>query len=316
MQQIVARISPLYQNKPLRRLLQTVWIALIGFFVAVAIISQWDTIRKIEWNSERLSFIGPAIEATLCRRLSGGVLWMWIVRLFGKGQDISVRQSLRVYFISNLATYIPGTYWFIPGRMVMNNKHGVSALQTGASTLLEQLLIILSGAFVSLLAVNLVAEQLHFQVESFWWVLFIIVVGLIAIHPRSIHFMLNQMARVLKIEPVSLSLSYGTTLLLLAWALVIWLMGALTLLFLAKAFVPEIPLNQVGTFGAIFAISWLIGFFTPFAPSGIGVREGIMGLAFVAIGIPTAITVLLAALSRVLIIFEDVFWAAVSAVFL
>jgi uncharacterized membrane protein YbhN (UPF0104 family) len=101
-------------------------------------------------------------------------------------------------------------------------------------------------------------------------------------------------------------------LLLLLWAVVIWLLGALSLLFLAKAFAPGITVSQVGLFAAIFAISWLVGFFTPFAPGGLGVREGIMVLAFAALGIPVGITVILAALSRVLIIFEDLFWAPVG----
>jgi uncharacterized membrane protein YbhN (UPF0104 family) len=120
------------------------------------------------------------------------------------------------------------------------------------------------------------------------------------------------MARALKMPPVEISVSYGTLLLHLLWSIVIWVFGALSLLFLAKAFVPEIGLDQLGVFSAIYAVSWLIGFFTPFAPSGIGVREGVIGLAFTALGIPLGITVLLAALSRLLIIFEDVFWAVVG----
>ncbi len=312
MNQIRTRFLPLYQNKTYRRIFQFLWIALIGSFIVVAIVSQWDVIQQIEWTGERLTYLSLAIISTLLRRLAGGILWIWIVRLLTTHQSVAIRQSLKVYFIANLATYLPGTYWFIPGRMVMNSKHGVSALQTGVGTLLEQFLIILSGALVSLLGIELVAKQLNFQVQSFWWIFVIVIVGLIAIHPSNIQRILNVMARILKMNPVLLTLSYGTTLLLLFWAFVIWLMGAFTLLFLAKAFIPEIALSQVGIFGAIFAISWLIGFFTPFAPSGIGVREGVMGLAFIAVGIPVEITVLLAALSRFLIIFEDVFWALVG----
>jgi len=312
MNQILTRVSPFYHNKSLRRIFQIVWISVISLFILLAIGSHWDVISRIEWNSERLSLIGLAVAATLCRRLAGGFLWAWIVQLISKSKSITFRQSLKVYFVSNLATYIPGTYWFIPGRIVMNTKHGVNALQTGASTLLEQFLIILSGALFGLSAVNLIAEQLHFQVASFWWIVMVIIIGLIAIHPRSIQRIINLMARILKTEQVSIRLHYGTALLLLMWSCTIWTMSAFSLWFLTKAFIPEIPFTQVGIFGAIFAISWLIGFFTPFAPSGIGVREGVMGIAFVAIGIPLEITVLLAALSRVLIILEDVFWGPIG----
>jgi uncharacterized membrane protein YbhN (UPF0104 family) len=157
-----------------------------------------------------------------------------------------------------------------------------------------------------------VADILGVPVQSFLWVVLVIIVGLVAIHPWSIRRITDLMTRVLKMEPVTISLSYGMMLLQLLWPLVIWLLGSLSLLFLARAFLPDLGVNDLGVFSAIFAVSWLIGFFTPFAPSGLGVREGVMGLAFAGLGIPAGITVLLAALSRLLIIVEDVFWALIG----
>src|SRR5205085_8225551 len=130
-------------------------------------------------------------------------------------------------------------------------------------------LLILSGALLGLLGLELMAKLLNISVQSFWWIVLVIVAGLLAIHPRVLRFMTNIMARALKIEPVEINVSYAMLLLHLLWSLVIWLLGALSLLFLSKAFIPEIGLDQLGVFSAIFAVSWLIGFFTPFAPSGI-----------------------------------------------
>lgn len=313
MNQVLALVAPLYRRKSIRRALQIIWISVVVLFILATILSQWATIRDIQWTAERLGLIGLALVATLLRRLAGGLRWFWIVRLLGNtDQEVNLRQSLKVYFVANLATYIPGTYWFIPGRIVLNSKHGMTALQTGVSTLVEHFLLILSGALLGLLGLDLMADLLNLSVQSFWWILLVIVVGLAAIHPRSLNFVTNHMARILKLPPVKISVGYGTLLLHLIWSIVIWLLGALSLLFLAKAFLPEIGLDQLGIFSAIFAISWLIGFFTPFAPSGIGVREGVLGIAFTALNVPLGITVLLAALSRLLIIFEDVFWAAVG----
>jgi uncharacterized membrane protein YbhN (UPF0104 family) len=313
MNALLARVAPLYQNKSIRRALQLAWVGLVIVFIALALLSQWETIRAIEWTPERLGWIGLALVATLLRRLAGGLRWFWIVQLFGnQDQVISLRQCLRVYFVANIATYLPGTYWFIPGRIVMNSKQGMSALQTGVSTLLEHYLLILSGALLGLLGLELMADLLGLPVQSFWWVLLVIAAGMVAIHPRSLRLMTNLMARALRLPPVEINVRYATLALHLLWSVVIWMLGAASLLFLAKAFLPQIGLDQLGIFSAIFAVSWLIGFFTPFAPSGIGVREGVIGLAFTALGIPLSITVLLAALSRLLIIFEDVFWAIVG----
>lgn len=307
-----SNINRIWQQKSIRHALQITWIVVVVFFIAVAIAGNWEAVQSIQWTGERIGSIGLAVVATLLRRLAGGLRWVWIVRLLGRGGAMSVRQSLKVYFVANLATYLPGTYWFIPGRVVMNSKHGVSALQTAVSTLLEHFLLILSGALLGIFGLDLIAGLLGVPVNSLLWVLLVVVIGLAGIHPWSIRQMTNLMARALKMEPVTISLSYGMMVLQLLWSLVIWLLGSLSLLFLARAFLPEIGLEQLGVFSAIFSVSWLIGFFTPFAPSGLGVREGVLGLAFAGLGIPVGITILLATLSRLLIIFEDLFWAAVG----
>jgi uncharacterized membrane protein YbhN (UPF0104 family) len=309
---ITSNFNRLWQRKPVRLTLQIVWVGLIVFFIVYAILANRETITSIEWTPERLGFMGLAIIATLLRRLAGGLRWVWLVRLLGKGQTLTIRQGLKIYFVANLATYIPGTYWFVLGRVTMSQKHGISALQTGVSTLVEQFLLILSGALLGIFGLQLITDLLGVPVNSFLWIVLIILIGLIAIHPWSIRQITNLMARILKMQPVEINLSYTMMLVQLLWSIVIWLFGSLSLLFLAHAFIPTIGLGQLGVFSAIFSISWLVGFFTPFAPSGLGVREGVMVGAFTAMGISTGVTALLAVLSRVLIIFEDVFWAAFS----
>lgn len=309
---ITSNINHLWQRKPVRVTLQVIWIGLIAFFIGYAIFANREAITSIEWTPERLGLVGLAIVSTLLRRLTGGLRWVWLVRLLGKGQSLTIRQGLKIYFVANLATYIPGTYWFVLGRAAMSQKHGVSALQTGVSTLIEHFLLILSGALLGIFGLQLIAELLNISVNSMLWIILIVIIGLFAIHPWSIRQITNLMARVLKMQPVEVSLSYPMMLLQLLWSIVIWLFGSLSLLLLARAFMPTIGLEQLGVFSAIYSISWLIGFFTPFAPSGLGVREGVMVGSFAAMGLSSGITALLAVLSRLLIIFEDVFWAAFS----
>lgn len=109
---------------------------------------------------------------------------------------------------------------------------------------------------------------------------------------------------------------YGKMIVLLALAVVIWLLGAASLLFQAHAMTSAIPLtvHQVGIFGAIFAVSWLAGFFTPFAPNGLGVREGVMGASLVLLGVSVEMGIVIAALSRIIIVLEDVFWGGISLI--
>ncbi len=310
------QLARLWQRRTVRQVAKASWVVLIGVFITLVIAANWNEIRDIEWTPDRLGFLALAVIAALMRKGLAGVLWVLIVRVVGSGLAVPSRKSLRAFFVSNLAMYLPGTYWYIPGRIMMLREYGISAVQTGAGALLEQMMLVISGGMLSILGLDLVAEALGVSVESFFWVLLVVGVGLVAIHPRVLDRITNLMTRLLRREPIAITISYGQMLMLLLFALLIWLFGALSLLLLARVFVPELPITpfQVGIFGAVFAISWLVGFFTPIAPSGLGVREGVLGLSLSVLGISIELSILIAALSRLLIVLEDVFWGVVSLV--
>lgn len=317
MSSLFRRSKQLWRRKVFRRTVQFVWVFAVFAFITLAIATNWEALSRVSWTPAAIGLVFGALGASLLRRLAGGLRWAWVVNLFKvQGDPIPLRDSLRVYFITNLGTYLPGTYWFIPARMAMNSRHGMTAMQTGISTVFEHLLLVLSGALLGLLGLELVAKVLGVSVASFWWIAVVIVFGLMSIHPISMRFLMNLLAKVLRKPLGEYSVGYPTTFLHLLWSVLIWLLGSLALLLLAMVFVPTLTFMELPVFSAIFAVSWLIGFFTPFAPSGIGIREGVMGIAFGVMGIPVGAGVIIAMLSRLLIVAEDVFWAAFSVIFL
>lgn len=317
MNSLFQRLTRLWHQRAVRQTIQVLWVFGVFGFIGLAIATNWEAISRVAWNDTAVLLIVAALAASLLRRLAGGLRWAWVVNLFKtQGDPMPLRDSLRVYFITNLGTYLPGTYWFIPARMMMNSKHGMTAMQTGISTVFEQVLLVLSGALLGLLGLELVAEVLGVAVASFWWIAVVVVLGLVSIHPISLRFIMTLLARALRKPLGEYNLKYSTTLLHLVWSIVIWLLGSLALLLLAMVFVSTLTFMDLPVFSAIFAVSWLIGFFTPFAPSGIGIREGVMGLAFGVMGFPVGAGVVIAMLSRLLIVAEDLFWAGFSVVFL
>lgn len=295
------------------RVIQVIWLILILVFIVVALGKNWSVIRDYDWRQVQLASLLLALVTTVVRKFTGAVRWAWIIELLGnQEQNIPLRKSLRIFFISSLATYIPGTYWFIPGRIIMNSRFGVKSLQTGVSTVLEQFLIVASGGLVSILGLDLITSKLNLPGSSTLWLLIVIIGGLISIHPSVLQFVTRLIARVFKLESFTLTLSYRQALLLLIWSMVVWFVSGLSLLYLAQVFSPQITLTQTGVFTAIYAVSFLIGYFVPFAPGGLGVREAAMSIGLTAMGVPPALVIIVAALSRLLIVFEDLFWAGVS----
>ncbi|WP_028580524.1 lysylphosphatidylglycerol synthase domain-containing protein [Desulfogranum japonicum] len=310
-------VSLLWRKKNFRRAFQILWVTVVFLCISFAIGKNWKAISDVEWSLSSVGLICAALLSSFLRRLAGGMRWAWIIQLFKTdGLPISLRDNLRVYFITNLGTYLPGTYWFIPARMMMNSKYGLSNIQTGICTVFEHLMLVLSGALLGILGMDILVSALHLPLASFRWMFAAIIFGLISIHPAVIRFLMNTMAKILR-EPLgSYHFSYTTTLLHLLWSVLIWLLGSIALLLLALVFVPTLSWQDLPAFSSVFAISWLLGFFTPFAPGGLGVREGFMGLAFGLLGIPIGVSMVIAMLSRLLIVVEDLFWAAYSVLLL
>jgi uncharacterized membrane protein YbhN (UPF0104 family) len=298
------------------RRLQLLWFAIVAAFIAVAVYKSWDSIRDYDWRHIQTTSLVLALITTIIRKLVGAFRWAWIIDWFGdEQQTISIRKSLRIFFISSLATYLPGTYWFIPGRIIMNSKLGVKSLQTGIGTVIEQFLIVASGGLTGLFGLELVANLLNIPVSSLFWLFLVVIGGLVAIHPTVLRFVTRVIGRIFRVEMFAFSVSYRRMLFLLLWSMFAWFVSGLSLLFLAQMIVPQINLQQAGIFTAVYSISFLIGYFVPFAPGGIGIREGIMGIALAALGIPAGLVIVIAALSRLLILFEDGFWSVVSIIF-
>lgn len=310
---VFSTVKRLWQRPRYRRLVQLIWMASIAVFVGAAVYQNWHVIESVPKTWDTAALLGVALVAALLRRLAGALRWAWVVMLCGdEASRVSMGTSLRVYFVANLATYLPGTYWFIPGRMVLNRRHGMDAIQTGIGVLMEQLLLVLSGALVAVMVLDVLVEGIGYSSSVLPWMTAAIVLGLIAIHPRCFQWLICQMGRVMRIEAKPMSLSYAKLMLLLLWSIVIWVLGSVSLLYVARIFAPTFGLDHLTEFAGIFSVSWLTGFFTPFAPGGIGVREGVMGLALSAMGLPIALGVVIAMVSRLVIVFEDLVWAAIS----
>jgi hypothetical protein len=80
---------------------------------------------------------------------------------------------------------------------------------------------------------------------------------------------------------------------------------------LMRAFYASLSLQHLAGITSAVALSWVAGFLAPWAPSGIGVRDGLLALLLQAY-IPTPVVMLVVVASRLLIVFEDVSWALIA----
>jgi uncharacterized membrane protein YbhN (UPF0104 family) len=151
------------------------------------------------------------------------------------------------------------------------------------SILLELMVSLLAAALVSLMSLPLLLQSQglsHYATLVTLVALLAVPLGLIVLHPKVLGFVLRLAARRLPAGggPLSTRLpSYRRILGLLAAYTLVWIFGSFGLFAAAQSVYP-LEVAWLPAMGGIAAASYVAGLAVPFAPAGIGAREGLMTL--------------------------------------
>jgi uncharacterized membrane protein YbhN (UPF0104 family) len=210
----------------------------------------------------------------LAMPLMGLIPWLTLRHL---GVRQSVRRVMGLYFLSQLAKYIPGGIWAYPGRMVAYEKSGVGRVQAILSVSREVVALFLGCAALALAGVFLKVQMpLWMQAATVSGILACVVAVFLTLVPAiwrwlsRIPFLRRSALAVLGDAGTTFNLRWlpGT----LAVSLVFWLVTGWGFLQLARAVAPAISMNWLEA-GSVFALAWCVGFVIVFLPAGFGARE-------------------------------------------
>src|SRR6266700_472755 len=258
---------------------------LAGFLYQVR--NDWSnlTAHAFQWNPWLLAL---AFLGFLLQELSYGLIWQSILARLGSRLDL--RTSLRIYLGSEFVRYIPGNVWHVLTRILWVSKYGVPRPVAFASMTVE--LITKLSAGVLIFAVSLlfwrdvaaIQTILHGSPIIIILGILLILALLIGLHPRILNSLLNLALRVLKRDPIVLTLRYSDILLItLAWC-ASWIIAGSAFYVMLLALWPTTPLAALPICIGIYAIAWDVGFVSFITPSGLGFREAtIIGLFALAL---------------------------------
>jgi len=288
------------------------WVLQIGLPLAILVFflgqlkNDWSnlTAHTFQWNPWLL---GLAFVGFMLQELSYGLIWQAILARLGHRLDL--RLCLRIYLASEFVRYIPGNVWHVLTRILWVGKYGVSRPIAFASMTIELITKLAAGALVfavSLLFWHDLGVGAINQVSTINQAPMVVIVGvamilalLVVLYPRVLNWLLNLALRLLKRDPVILTLRYVDILLItLAWS-VSWLVAGGAFYVLLLALWPGTPLVALPICIGIYAIAWDIGFVSFITPSGLGFREAaIVGLFALALPLPAGLGTIMAFLSR------------------
>jgi uncharacterized membrane protein YbhN (UPF0104 family) len=271
--------------------------------LAYKVVQLWDEVAQYVWGGDcALLGLSLLILAGYCVVLA--FAWQLILRVLGA--SLGWTTAAAVYFYSNLMRYVPGTFWYIPGRVHLSRSHGVAAEKSSLSIILELFLALVSALLVGAGALGMAFGSI--SVVPLAGAAVLLVLGL-----RPVVFLrvVNAVLRRIGREEIALVLPYRQMVLLLLPYLASWALYGLAfwvlLLFLR---VPQLP--SPWATASICALSWVAGFLALPIPQGLGVREAVLTF-LLSNYMPVAVASLAALLWRLCMLVAEAACTGVAA---
>jgi uncharacterized membrane protein YbhN (UPF0104 family) len=283
-------------------------VAVVLASFAVTLAAQWDTIAAASWRLEPARFAAASVVLVASFAL---VAALWGVAL-AAAAGVPVRRGARIWFLANLARYVPGNVWSVLGAVELARREGAPRRAAAAVVALTQVLSVSVAVVVGLpvlvaqwarlgrpALVGLVVLAVAAACLALLWAARRPLLGLVRRrHP-------DLTLRELVPSPrVAAGLAAGYAL--------YWLVAGLAFgLFAASVYEPagaELPL-LVAAYGAAYAV----GFLSLLTPGGLGVREGVLVLVLAPV-MPAGVAAVVAVLARVWMMLVELAGSVVAQV--
>jgi hypothetical protein len=279
------------------------------FFVGKVLVENWPDVRA-GWRAPRPL---PALAATAALFASYIVLFKISLAVLRRvGYRLSFRAGLRPFFYTLLGRYVPGRFAVILGKVYMYEKRGVPRLSAGLAVAYENVFAAVGGV-----AIALAASATILSGTFSWAALAAAAAGAVAlaalIHPKVLRPLLAWTVRKTRLGELGPGTLVGrgqSVAFALAYAGYCISLGAF-FAFFAAAFVP-VDLNVALRAGAAYVAAAVLGYVTVFAPSGLGVREGLLVILLQRY-MPVGEAAFLAVASRLAAVAAELLLAGIAA---
>lgn len=275
-----------------RRWVRALWLGAVLVALIAVVADQWADVRASLSAVTSLQLVAAALTGLGSLVASTG-LWLAVIR--GLGGSLSVRAAAGLFGVSQLGKLLPGGVWPLLAHVEYGRDRGIPprlAVAAFAALVWVQVATGLLMAAVSLPLAGVLPA----------WVLLLAIPVAALLWPRVLRFGIGlglRLTRRAALPPLpDRSVAISVTC-----AAVMWLSYGLHLWTLA----PEV--GMVVALGA-FAGSWAVGLLVLPAPAGAGIREA--AVVFLLPMLSTGAALVVALLSRALLILADVVWAGLG----
>nr|MBA3272890.1 flippase-like domain-containing protein [Chthoniobacterales bacterium] len=248
---------------------------------------EWPTIREKMLSIDVIIrvLVGSAIFAIFlfCFR---AMMWRHILAAFGN--PLPVPAAARIWSISELARYLPGSIWQVVGRVYLSKPYGVRGSVCSTSQVLEVFIFLLANVLVALSCLVYFGFRRDTDGSARVWLIIAMVLVptlLFILHPRVFHPLANKVLARLGKPPIVQQLSGRAFLGLIAWAILGLLVQSFAVWIVAGGTL-TLPINKWWVVAGAYCLAWCAGFLAFWSPGGLGVREVVFITVLMAAPLP------------------------------
>jgi glycosyltransferase 2 family protein len=245
---------------------QWVFAALVLFFAVRALAGQWNQVGArllhIQFGWEHIVPATILVLATYALLIEG-----WRRILIGWDSHLGFRPAARIWFLSNLGKYVPGNIWSLTAMGVMARERGLSGLAAAGSSIIMQSVSLVTGtAIVMITSAKLLGEPL--LVGAAVTALLVCLIAAPRFLPRLAVWAGNLSGR--EIATPSIPATGIWTAAVASTAS--WILYGLAFQLFVRGLLGAAP-GEISSYIAVYTAAYILGFISPIAPAGLGVRE-------------------------------------------
>ena len=253
-------------RRKLFKLAQWIFAAAVLFFAARSLATQWN---KVEARLLHVQFgwqwIGAATVVVL---LSFALLIEGWRRVMGAWDShLPFGQAARIWFLSSLGKYVPGNIWSLTAMGVMARGRGISALAAAGSSIIMQAVSLVTGAaIVMITGAQLLGQPVLVGISV------VVLIGILLSAPRFLPPLTVWIGSIIgkEVAPPSVpATSIWTAAIASALS---WLLYGFAFQLFVHGLLGAAP-GEISRYIAVYTAAYILGFISPIAPAGLGVRE-------------------------------------------
>ena len=287
MSALTEKIKTFYKNhsKLLKFLLYLIWAVLFAF-LAFTVWRSREQLLPYLAKADYSQFIFVVILYLIALFLA---VLNWVVVMHAFEDSISFWMHAKIYLVSMVSRRLPGTIWYVGGRMVLYKQLGVPSIKTASASGVEFVISFVADALLATIFL-----PLGLNLPKIWLIPLGLVVflGLFVLSPKNLEKIMIKLK-----YPLAQPVHMGQVISWLFLRMALVLTGGLMIFFTIRIFSPLGVDSLLFVLGAR-ALSGAAGLLTFLLPSSMGASDLTL-LAILSSIIPTSLATVIALLVRI-----------------